>query len=217
MPSAVVRILLVDDHSVFTDAVASALADEPDLEIAAVAGAGAAALEAYGGDVDVVLCDFRLPDLDGIEVARRILADDANAKVVMLTASTDEAVLVAAIEVGCAGFVSKTAALSEVVGAVRAAAVGESVISPMMLARLLPRLGRGEASGVDDLTPRELEVLEEMARGGTNREVGEALFIAPDTVRNHVASLSQKLGAHSKLEAVAVAVRRGIISLGGDV
>ena len=211
-----VRILLVDAHSVFTDAMASALADEADLEIVAVAGTGEAGIESYTDDVDVVLCDFRLPDIDGIEVVTRILARDPDAKVVMLSASTDEGVLVAAVEAGCAGFVSKTASLSEVAAAVRAASMGEAVVSPALLARLLPRLARSGGPGADELTPRELEVLQAMAAGGTNREIGEALFIAHDTVRNHVASLSQKLGAHSKLEAVAVAVRRGIITLDGD-
>lgn len=203
-------MLIVDDHAVFTDAMAQALDGEDDIEIVATAASGAAAL-AVGDEVDVVLCDFRLPDLDGVEVTRRLLARDPSTSVVMLTASTDDSILAAAVEAGCVGFLSKSSALDDVLAAVRAAAVGESVISPALLARLLPRMA-GRASGVDDLTPREHEVLAEMAKGLSNQAIGEALYVSRDTIRNHVANILRKLDAHSKLEAVATAARRGLIA-----
>ena len=210
------RVLIVDDHAVFTDALARALGDEPDIEVVVTAATGAEALAAFDDRVDVVLCDFRLPDVDGIEVTRQLHERDPDVSVVMLTASTDDTVLTAAVEAGCVGFLSKSSALEEVLAAVRAAAVGESVISPALLARLLPRMaGRGGA-GVDDLTPREHEVLTEMSKGLSNQAIGDALYVSRDTVRNHVANILRKLHAHSKLEAVATAARRGLIAFQPD-
>lgn len=203
-------MLIVDDHAVFTDALSRALDAEPDIDVVATAASGTAALE-VGSDVDVVLCDFRLPDLDGVEVTRRLLARNREVCVVMLTASTDDTILAAAVEAGCVGFLSKSSALEDVLAAVRAASVGESVISPALLARLLPRMA-GRATGIDDLTPREHDVLAEMAKGLSNQAIGDALYVSRDTVRNHVANILRKLDAHSKLEAVATAARRGLIA-----
>jgi len=121
------------------------------------------------------------------------------------------AVGVAAIEGGASGFVSKTRGLDEVTHAVRAAAAGESVISGEMLARLLPRLHRREAVSRDSLTDREREVLQLLAEGLSNAAIAERLFVSVHTVRNHVANLSAKLGAHSKLEALSIAVREGLL------
>ena len=130
----------------------------------------------------------------------------------MLTASTAEHVLIAALEAGAAGFLSKTRSLSEVTSAVRAAAVGESVVSPEMLAQLLPRLGRRRTQAREAaLTDREREVLDLIARGLSNAAIAEELFVSVHTVRNHVANLSAKLGAHSKLEALSIAVAAGLL------
>ncbi len=129
----------------------------------------------------------------------------------MLTASAADHVLVAAIEAGAAGFVSKTRSLQEVTSAVRAAAAGEAVISPEMLARLLPRLHRGGTAARSDLTEREREVLGLLADGLSNAAIASTLSVSVHTVRNHIANLSAKLGAHSKLEALSIAVRDGLL------
>ena len=131
--------------------------------------------------------------------------------IVVLTATTADHVLVAAIEGGASGFVSKTRGLDEVTNAVRAAAAGESVISPELLARLLPRLHRRQPEARDKLTEREREVLELLAEGLSNAAIAERLVVSVHTVRNHVANLSTKLGAHSKLEALSIAVREGLL------
>jgi DNA-binding NarL/FixJ family response regulator len=130
---------------------------------------------------------------------------------VILTASAAEHVLVAAIDAGAAGFVSKTRGLAEVTAAVRAAAAGEAVISPELLARLLPRLQRGQHSAGTDLTEREREVLGLLAEGLSNAAIADKLTVSVHTVRNHIANLSAKLGAHSKLEALSIAVRDGLL------
>lgn len=208
------KVLVIDDHAVFVDALSRTLSSEGDIEVVATAATASEGVEAFERSVDVVLCDFRLPDADGVAVTRNILEQDPDARVVMLTASTDDAVLVAAIDAGCTGFLAKTASLSEVLDAVRSAASGESVVSPALLSRLLPRMTGSGGTAADDLTPRELEVIAEMAKGGSNQQIADALFVSRDTVRNHVANILRKLDAHSKLEAVSIAARRGIIRLG---
>ena len=115
-------------------------------------------------------------------------------------------------DAGCSGFVTKAESLDTVLAAVRAAAVGEAVINPALLARLLPRLGGRPRGRNPDLTPREREVLELVARGGTNAQIADELVLSTDTVRNHVSSILSKLGVHSKLQAAAVAVQRGLVT-----
>ena len=161
---------------------------------------------------DVLLLDHRLPDGDGVSAIPRLRELRPSMTVVVLTASTAEHVMVAAIEAGVAGFVSKTRGLGELTAAVRAAAAGEAVVSPEMLSRLLPRLQRGRTGVAQvSLTEREREVLALVAEGLTNAAIAERLTVSVHTVRNHVANLSAKLGARSKLEALAIAVREGLL------
>ena len=206
------RVLIVDDHEVLAASLAQVLDHEPDLTVVGSAGTleKARALLATAAP-DVVLLDHRLPDGDGVEAIPDLLALRPEASIVVLTATTADHVLVAAIEGGASGFVSKTRGLDEVTSAVRAAAAGESVISPEMLARLLPRLHRREPAPRDTLTEREREVLQLLAEGLSNAAIAERLFVSVHTVRNHVANLSTKLGAHSKLEALSIAVREGLL------
>jgi DNA-binding NarL/FixJ family response regulator len=207
-----IRVLVVDDHEVFGASLARSLGDEPDLEVVgAVTSAPAAmtALEKVGADV--VLSDFRLADDDGVSLTRQIADRWPDVAVVMLTASNDEAVLSAALEAGCAGFVTKAESLETVIAAVRAAAVGEAVITPALLARLLPRLSSRPRGRNPDLTPREREVLTLIVEGGTNQEIADRLVLSRDTVRNHVSSILSKLGVHSKLQAAAAATQRGLV------
>lgn len=207
-----IRVLVVDDHEVFGTSLARTLADEPDLEVRGAVTTAPAALEAVEGGMDVVLSDFRLADGDGVTLARAIIERWPHTAVVMLTASNDEAVLASALDAGCSGFVTKSEPLENVLAAVRGAAAGEAVITPALLARLLPRLASRPKGRNPDLTPREREVLALIVKGGTNREIADTLFLSLDTVRNHVASILAKLGVHSKLQAAAVATQRGLIS-----
>jgi len=206
------RVLIVDDHEVLAASLAQVLDHEPDLTVVGSAGTleKARALLATAAP-DVVLLDHRMPDGDGVEAIPELLALRPEASIVVLTATTADHVLIAAIEGGASGFVSKTRGLDEVTSAVRAAAAGESVISPEMLARLLPRLHRREAEPRDTLTDREREVLQLLAEGLSNAAIAERLVVSVHTVRNHVANLSTKLGAHSKLEALSIAVREGLL------
>jgi DNA-binding NarL/FixJ family response regulator len=207
-----VRVLIVDDHEVLAASLALVLDDQPDLTTVGVCGTLAKARALIVSTTpDVVLLDHRLPDGDGVAAIAELRRLRPRAGIVVLTASAADHVLVAAIEAGAAGFVSKTRGLAEVTSAVRAAAAGEAVISPEMLARLLPRLQRGQQSGRTELTEREREVLGLLAEGLSNAAIADKLTVSVHTVRNHIANLSAKLGAHSKLEALSIAVRDGLL------
>ena len=207
-----VRVLVVDDHQILAGSLAVALDAEPDLSCVGVAGSLERARSMISTSApDVLLLDHRLPDGDGVSAIPELLRLRSSMSVVVLTASAADHVLVSAIEGGAAGFVSKTRGLDELTAAVRAAAAGESVISPELLARLLPRLHRGRTSGREELTEREREVLGLVADGLSNAAIAERLVVSVHTVRNHVANLSAKLGAHSKLEALSIAVREGLL------
>jgi DNA-binding NarL/FixJ family response regulator len=205
-------VLIIDDHEVLASSLAMVLDAEEDITAVGVATTLEQA-QAMIGTVqpDVLLLDHRMPDGDGVAAIPTLLAERPQTGVVVLTASAADHVLLAAIEAGASGFLSKTRSLDEVTAAVRAAAAGESVISPELLARLLPRFGRGGPLAVDELTEREREVLGLVAEGLSNAAIAERLVVSVHTVRNHIASLSGKLGAHSKLEALSIAVRRGLL------
>jgi len=206
-------VLLVDDHEMFAQGLARLLEVEDDITVVGTASGAHDAREAVLREPpDIVLMDYRLADGDGAEATAMIKAESPMTKVVMLTAVSDDAVLLAAIEAGCSGFVSKTNAVEEVVAAVRAAHAGEALISPAMLARLLPKLRRSSEPSGAELTSRELEVLTLLAEGLANQAIAEKLTVSVHTVRNHVQNILTKLKAHSKLEAVAIAVRRGLIN-----
>ena len=207
-----VRVLVVDDHEVLASALAQALDAEPDIVAVGVAGTlERAAAMIPATTPDVVLLDHRLPDGDGVDAVAGLRRLRPSMAVIILTASAAEHVMVSAIEAGVSGFLSKTRSLSEVTSAVRAAAAGEAVISPEMLARLLPRLNRSGRAGRETLTEREREVLGLLSEGLTNAAIADRLVVSVHTVRNHVANLSSKLGARSKLEAMSIAVREGML------
>jgi DNA-binding NarL/FixJ family response regulator len=210
--SETIGVLLVDDHRMFGESLARLLADEPGIDVLAVATSGAEALKlASALRPKVVLLDQEMPDRDGISVAAELKSKDPDVMVVMLTSSTDDRVLLGAIEAGCSGFLTKDRAAAEVAETVRVAAAGEAVIAPAMLARLLPQLNRPHQALGSDLTEREIEVLRLMALGHANKTVARDLTLSVHTVRNHVQSILTKLGAHSKLEAVSIAVREKLI------
>ena len=207
-----IRVLIVDDHDVFASSLAQVLALEPDLLTVGTAHSITEARTLIPHALpDVVLMDHRLPDGDGVEAIVELKLLRQATKYVVLTASTADHVLVSAIEAGASGFLSKSRSLDEVRSAVRAAHSGEAVISPELLARLLPRLNRHREPGRVELTERELDVLALLAEGLANSEIAARLVVSVHTIRNHVANLSAKLGAHSKLEALSIAIRKGLL------
>ena len=207
-----IRVVVIDDHRMFAESLARLLSDEPDIEVVATEGDGPTGLRAVERHRPrVVLLDNQLPGQAGVEVAREIRTVQPDTMVVMLTGAVDDRVLLAAIDAGCSGFLTKDHASSAVADAVRSAAQGEVLIPPALLARLLPQLNRAHRGVGSDLSSRELEVLELVATGASNKAIATQLSLSVNTVRNHVQQVLVKLDAHSKLEAVATAVREGIV------
>ncbi len=211
-PRSPIRILVADDHKMVAESVARLLSDQQDMEIVAVADtADAAVTMSANPRPDVVVLDYRLPDSDGATAAARIRATNPDTQVVMLTGVGDDRLLVAAIEAGCAAFLTKDKASTELVAAIRVAHSGEAYIAPAMLASLLRRMNRSYHGVGSDLTAREREVLDLLAQALSNQAIADRLVVSVHTVRNHVQSILAKLGAHSKLEAVTIATREGLV------
>ena len=213
MGEAPIRVLVVDDHAVFCDGLATMLRIEPDIEVVGKGGSVAEAIQsARILHPDVVLLDVHMPDGSGVEAAARIKQERPQTQGVILTSDEDETVLRAAVQAGVTGYLSKHEPAAQVIQTVRSAARGEALIAPYMLARLLHGLKKGDQPiPASPLTPREHAVLQELAAGHDNATVARALRMSPNTVRTHVQNILSKLNVHSKLEAVARGVREGWI------
>ncbi len=206
-----IRVLLVDDHHMVVESLRRAIEREPDLEVVGTVGSGTGAFQAVAERrPDVVVMDLMLPDMDGIEVTRRLCAEDSTTRVLMLTGSANERSMQDAIQAGCIGYLQKDAALPELMTAIRRAHRGELVLSPDDLKLILAN--RTDQQQPDDtLTRRETEVLELLAAGLSNQRIADHLTISIDTTRTHVQRILAKLESHSRLEAVAEARRRKLL------
>ncbi|MGA9114870.1 MAG: response regulator transcription factor [Candidatus Dormiibacterota bacterium] len=209
-------MFIIDDHRMFTQAVAAALTEEPDMEVVdTVENLASARRRLEELEVDVILLDQRLPDGQGTHAAAELRALRPGAKVVLVTAAMEPSVLNEALAAGCAGFVTKGDSIDALAAAVRAAASGATPVSPAMLTRITGG-NSNNSSLTEPLTPRETAVLLFLADGMSNEEIAKRLFISIHTLRNHIQSIISKLGAHSKLEAVSIAIREGLITAPGN-
>jgi len=207
----VTRIVIVDDHRMFVDSLVRLLGDEPDLIVVAVANTVAGGVEAAATHApDVVLLDYRLPDGDAPTSIVQLRDVAPSARVLVMTGLGDEATLAAARNARCAGVVTKDRAARDLLAAVRAVASGATVAPDDAQER---REGsRQRAATGRTLSPRERVVLEHLAAGHSTEEVAASLHISSVTVRNHIQRLLSKLGAHSRLEAVAIGIEVGVIA-----
>jgi DNA-binding NarL/FixJ family response regulator len=206
-------VLIVDDQKMIAESLGRLLDSCGDIAVVGVVGTGAEGI-AVSSRVrpHVVLMDYCLPDIDGVTAAARIRAEAPAMRVVILTSGGgDDRVALRAIEAGCCGFITKDGTIDELLASVRAAHAGETLIASSMLTRLLPRLERDYQRVGHDLSPREREVLDVMVRGESDKEIADCLTISLNTARKHVQNVIRKLGAHSKLEAVVIAVREGVV------
>ena len=211
------RVLVVDDHDLFRAGLARLLALQPDIEVVAQASGGRMGVRlADELHPDVVLMDLRMPDLDGPQATRAILESQPSARVVALSVSVDDLDVAAAMQAGACGFLVKDAPLDEVVVAVRAAAQGATWLSSRAAEVVLRGLRRAALEpdvglvSVEQMSPRELQVLRLIARGMENAEIGEALSISPRTAKNHVSSILAKLRLPGRVQAATYAVRSGL-------
>jgi DNA-binding NarL/FixJ family response regulator len=211
-----IDVLVVDDHRTFAEALRIALEQEKDLSVVGVATSGAESVSlAEDHAPDVVLMDIEMPGMDGIEAIRKIKERAQEARVVVVSAHQGELVMARAVEAGASGFLSKETALTDIVQSVRLAYQGEPLMQPDVVRRVLRHLRHRRAQAAteqqraDRLTPRETEILQLMASGLSTDDIATELSVSPYTLRTHVQNILTKLGVHSKLEALAFAIRHG--------
>jgi DNA-binding NarL/FixJ family response regulator len=217
--SGPIRLLIVEDHQILTEALEVLLGDMPDVELVGRAGTVAESVRvARDAKPTVVLMDYRLPDGNGAEAAQEIRKTNPDVAVLFLSADDSQASLLNAVEAGACGYVLKSEKGDVVVDALRRAAKGEMLISAAVLAELLAMRRRQTEENAelkrlrDEITDREMEVLRLMAEGLDNHAIAAHLSIGFTTVRGHVQRVLEKLGAHSKLEAVARAAQHGLLA-----
>jgi len=211
-----VRVLLVDDQALFREALSTLLEVRPEIEVVGEAGDGAEALrQAASTRPDVVLMDLRMPVLDGIAATRRLRTEQPDVKVLALTTFDGDEEVFAALRAGAVGYLLKDVSGERLVEAVVAAARGEAVLQPSVVAKLVARVVSlpepAESAPVNSLSERELEVLRHLAEGRSNREIARALFLTEGTVKNHVTSVLSKLGVRDRTQAALHAHRLGLL------
>ena len=221
MSADVIRVLLLDDHASFRELLALRLDREPDMDVVAEASSLAEGRKAVSSvEADVAVVDLDLPDGSGVELIRELRAANPQAQAVVLTASGDRHLHADAIAAGASGVLSKTVGSVEIIGAIRRLFVGEALLSPgeaIELFRLADQRREAERSTqrvVEQLTPRERDLLLLLAEGLADAAIAERLYISPKTVRNQMVGLLAKLNVDSRLQALVVATRHGIVTIG---
>ena len=218
-----VRVLIVDDQALVRTGFRMILEAEPDIEVVGEAGDGARAIEEVRRlEPDVVLMDVRMPELDGIEATRRLLANGAGAtKVVMLTTFDMDEYVYEALRAGASGFLLKDAPPEQLVDGIRAVCSGDALLAPSVTRRVIeefvrrpPEAARTVPPEVEELTPRENEVLKLIARGLSNAEIAQQLVVSETTVKTHVARVLMKMGLRDRVQAVVMAYESGLVQPG---
>ena len=215
--------MVADDQRAVREALATVLDAEPGFEVVGLAADGDEAVElAHRFSPDVVLMDLRMPNVDGVTATGRLAAELPDVKVVVLTTFADDASILAALEAGASGFLTKDAGREQIALAVRSAAAGQSVLDPIVQASLLRAASppvpaaspapAGASALPNDLTPREADVLRAIAAGQSNAEIATELFISEVTVKSHINHLFAKISARSRAEAVRFAYDHGLVA-----
>jgi len=211
-----IRVLVADDQSMIRAGFRMLLKNEEGIDVVAEAEDGLEAVEkASRYSPSVVLMDIRMPKLDGLEATRRILAADPSARVLILTTFDLDEYIYEALRAGASGFVLKDDPPEQLIAAIRTVAAGDALLSPAVTRRVIEeftqRPRREAPEGLDELTDRELEIFRLIAKGLSNAEIGQQLFISDTTVKTHVTHLFQKLGLRDRVQAVVLAYRSGLV------
>lgn len=214
-----IQLLIADDQSMVRSGLRLILESEPDLAVVAEAGDGAEAVRvARREKPDVVLMDVRMPNMDGLEATRQIIEADPEIKVIVLTTFDVDDYVYGALRAGASGFLLKDAGGDQLVDAIRVVASGEALIAPSVTKRLISEFAKrpesADPKGLDELTERELEVLTQVARGLSNAEIAEELYVSETTVKTHVSHILTKLHLRDRVQAVVVAYESGLVTPG---
>jgi DNA-binding NarL/FixJ family response regulator len=214
----VIRVVVADDQSLVRSGLRSLLEEEDDIRVVAEAGDGlaaVAAVERYGPDV--CLMDIRMPELDGLEATRRLVAASHPARILVLTTFDLDEYVFDALRAGASGFLLKDAQAEELTSAVRVLARGEALLAPAVTRRVVEQFAALPArrDPPDNLSPRELEVLRLVARGCSNAEIARELYVGESTAKTHVSSILGKLGLRDRIQAVIYAYESGVVAVGG--
>ncbi|WP_445147718.1 response regulator [Baekduia sp. Peel2402] len=220
-----IRVVIADDQQLVRTGFKLILSAEADLQVIAEAGDGLEAVDVVGREhPDVVLMDIRMPELDGIEATRRILASGSRTRVLMLTTFDLNEYVYEALRAGASGFLLKDTPAEQLAEGVRVVARGEALLAPTVTRRLLDEFARGPAEAAsapalppafDELTSREVEVFRLLARGRSNAEIAAELIVSETTVKTHVARVLMKLGLRDRVQAVVLAYETGFVARGG--
>jgi DNA-binding NarL/FixJ family response regulator len=203
-----VRVISVDDHPLLREGIAAIINSQPDMTLVAAAATGAEGIEKFRElRPDITLVDLRLPDVSGIEVIISIRAGNPDARLIVLTTFEGDVEMQRALKAGASGYLLKSMPPKQMVDTIRAVHAGKKGIPPQVAAQLAEHLGD------ESLSQRELEVLRHVADGNRNRDIAELLFISEETVKVHLKHVMEKLGASDRTQAVAIALRRGMIHL----
>ena len=205
-----IRVFVVDDHEVVREGLVRMLSRLPDIEIVGTAGSGEEAIEKVPRLApNVVLLDLRLPGVQGLEVLRTLMTLTDPPRVLVLTVHDDEDLVLGASRLGAMGYVLKNTSRSELATAIRRVAAGGHYFGEEVIATVLR--GAQQEALAEPLTERELQILRLLTDGLSNKDVGERLYLSPDTVKSHLVNVYRKLGVESRAHAVAVAIRRGLV------
>jgi two-component system, NarL family, response regulator DegU len=212
-----IRLMLVDDHRMLRQGLRRSLEEEAFYVVGEASDGEEAVRLVPAAKPDVILMDVSMPDMDGIEATRRIINNDPDQRIVMLTMHADKDLIDAAIKAGAVGYLTKDCSTDEVIEAVKLAANGETALSPQLAKSMLTEVRKidEKAAREEDrlVTKREEEVLQLIADGCSTPEVAQKLYISQKTVKNHLASIYEKLNARDRTQAVLLAVRMGIVKL----
>jgi DNA-binding NarL/FixJ family response regulator len=210
-----IRVLVADDQSMVRAGFRMLLADEQDIEVVAEAENGREAIEKTARfNPNVILMDIRMPELDGLQATRRILAEDNGARILILTTFDLDEYVYEALSAGASGFVLKDDSPEQLLAAIRTVAAGDALLSPTVTKKVIKQFARrprpAPPKELDELSERERDVFRLMAEGMSNGEIGEKLYISETTVKTHVTHILQKLGLRDRVQAVVLAYRTGV-------